>query len=564
MATGMQTGMRTGSRAGLTAGRGAPPKPSGGLGKIKDIWTNLGKGAKIGILPLVALAITGAICFSVVSSANKDVDLYTTKMTQTDVNDVAKALTAEQIPHQVNVTGDGILIHPKYRAKAQALLASQGLPKHVIKTANNTESSALAGKTASEQKQLRQQILEGEITESLRQFDGVADAYVKIAQPEETFFKDDAKAITAMVQLKLTPGTKLAENQIAAVVQLVSHSVPDLNAKDVKVVDAQMNDLTAQIETSEDGAVGVAKQDKMETAKANELTKKAQKQLDDVFGPGRTKVATNVEMDFSQEEVKTQTVGGAGDNGTVVVGRQSNTETYKKDSGSSGGDNGGAQMVGEEETEKASLPSGGKKENGYSHVTTVEKIETNHVVSTVINKNPKIKRITCSVAVNNLKDDQVAKIGGLVEGAIGLNPERGDKINTYSVPFNLDATMNPNASVGLISSKKPVEKDSADNKGGVAGQMGVALSVVSLMALGLIGVFLMKQHRVQVGKAQPYLESSFSGSTSTDIADLVNDKSGKSNANAETKVNTSDALEKLAKEKPTKMAEMLKSTWLNG
>ena len=36
------------------------------------------------------------------------------------------------------------------------------------------------------------------------------------------------------------------------------------------------------------------------------------------------------------------------------------------------------------------------------------------------------------------------------------------------------------------------------------------------------------------------------------------------NSNAETKVNTSDALEKLAKERPTKVAEMLKSTWLNG
>ena len=564
MATGMQTGMRTGSRAGLTAGRGAPAKPSGGLGKIKDIWTGLGKGAKIGIVSLLVLAITGGICFSLVSSANKDVDLYTTKMTATDVKDVAQKLTENQIPHQVSVTGDGVLISPKIRSKAQALLAANGLPKHYVKTPTNTESSALTGKTAAEQKSLRQQMLEGEITESLRQFDGVADAYVKIAEPTEQFFKDDAKPITATVMIKLTPGTKLAESQVAAVVHLVSYSVPDLDKKNVKVVDAQMNDLTAMLEQGEDGSTGSSKQGKMETDKANELTKKAQKQLDDVFGAGKTKVACNVEYNFNQEEIKNKTVGGAGDQGTVVTGEQTKIERYKKDPGTGGGGESGAQMDGEE-AEKAGMPSGDKKDSNYIQEIKSKKVAHNETIQTLVRKTPEIKRITCSVAVNNLKEDQVAKIGGLVKNAIGMNEERGDSFSVSSIPFSqvtLEATQGQSLLTGL--NNRPAQGVPATQQGSAAGQMGVALSVMSLAALGLIGVFLMKQHRVQVGKSQPYLESSFSGSTSTDIADLVNDKSGKTTGNSETKVNTSDALEKLAKERPTKVAEMLKSTWLNG
>ncbi len=51
--------------------------------------------------------------------------------------------------------------------------------------------------------------------------------------------------------------------------------------------------------------------------------------------------------------------------------------------------------------------------------------------------------------------------------------------------------------------------------------------------------------------------------TSCDIADLLCDRAPRSSSVIESRVNTSDALEKLAKEKPNKVAEMLKSTWLH-
>ena len=93
--------------------------------------------------------------------------------------------------------------------------------------------------------------------------------------------------------------------------------------------------------------------------------------------------------------------------------------------------------------------------------------------------------------------------------------------------------------------------------------IALALFGPAVLMLGLITVYLLKQHRVQTDRSQLHL-GSHHGSTSTDIADLLTDKSGKVTSVTETKVNTSDALEKLAKERPTKVAEMLKSTWLSG
>lgn len=565
MATGMNnTGMRgaTGSRA-MTAGRGAPGKPGGGpLGKFREIWAGLGKVAKIGICCVVGLALTGAITMSMVSSANKPVDLYTTKMTQNDVKDCAAKLTELGIEHQVNVTGEGILINPKLRGKAQAMLAANGLPRHPIQTPDNTPADGINAKTQAEARAQRQRLLEGQVTEALRQFEGVADAYVKIAAPEESFFRDDAKPTTATVMLKLTPGTRLNEQQVNAVVHHVSYSIPELDRKNVKVIDTQMNDLTAMIEHSEDGSVPAGKQSQMEGDKARELQKKAQAQLDQVLGPGRSSVQVSCEYDFKQVEKKHHGVGGAGDNGQVVTGSQTKREVYNKN-GQPGGESAATPLEGEG-VDQAGLPGGKKDGNNYVQEIESKKVDYDRTDITEVRKTPEIKRISASLALDNLKDDQAQKIVGMVKGTLGINEERGDMLQVASLPFARQTlgTIQANQMLEAMNSQ---QTETAAAGGQISPQVvGLALFGPAVLLLGLIGVFLLKQHRVQVNKSQLMLDTTSGGTTSTDIADLLTDKSGRTTSTQETKVNTSDALEKLAKEKPTKVAEMLKSTWLSG
>src|SRR5262245_24102158 len=139
MATGIQTGMRTGSRAGMTAGRGAPGKPGGGMvGKLIEAWAGLSKGKKMFVGAIVMVAITGGLMAFAYSRDNAPVDLYTTKMDKDDVNACAAKLTELNIMHTVKVTGDGIQLNQHDRARAQAMLASNGLPRHAIQTVPDT------------------------------------------------------------------------------------------------------------------------------------------------------------------------------------------------------------------------------------------------------------------------------------------------------------------------------------------------------------------------------------------------------------------------------------------
>lgn len=569
MSTGMQpTGARTGvSRAGMTGARGGPAKPGGGgLGKIKEMWSGLSKGVKLGILGLITIMLTGGMIFFVHQKGNAPVDLYTTKMTKEDVMACAAALTASNIDHKVAITEDGIVLNPHDRARAQALLAQNGLPHHAIQT---TPDTGALGKTQAEARQSRQRLLEGEITEALRQMKGVADAYVKIAQPEEQAFADNAKPTQARVMLKLTPGTKLGEKEVASVVHLVAFSVPELDHKNVKVVDTQMQDLTALLDENEDGTIPSSKMGLMELEKAETLRKRAQDQLDQVLGPNRSKVAVNVEVDYKQRERTRRTVGGAGDNGSIVTGDVERIERFKKDPQNGGGSGDSASPVsdsGEDDGGVAQAGGGsshaGKNDSNYENTSRTRKIDYNQDTEKTIQKAPEIKRISASVALDNVKPEVEAKLLGMVKGAMGIDEERGDVLTVTSLPFSHKMLSEGEANEMMRGMNSP-DNMVATSAGVDPKVIGLALFGPAMLMLGLITVYLMKQHRVQTDRSQLLLGSP-SGSTSTDIADLLNDKSGKITAVTETRANTSDALEKLAKEKPTKVAEMLKSTWLSG
>lgn len=568
MATGIQTGMRTGSRAGMTAGRGAPGKPGGGgLGKLKEIWGGLGKGAKIAVGALVVIVISSALFAFAYSSQNAPVDLYTTKMPKEDVTACAALLTEKGINHSVKVTEDGIQLNPKDRGRARALLAANGLPRHAIQT---TPDSGALGKTQAEARMMRQRVLEGEITEALRQMEGVGDAYVKIATPDEAAFAENAKPTQARVMLKLNPGITLGEKEVEAVVHLVAYSVPELDKKNVKVVDTQMKDLTALLEQSEDGSVPTGKMGLMEQEKAEGLRKKAQEQLDQVLGEGNSKVAVTVEMDYSQKETKSRLVGGAGDDGHVVTGSQTKVERYAKNPGGNSGSDPAQTMSENPEDEEVATAAGGgipkgKGGNNYENITKAEKVDYNRTETTVVQKTPEIKKISANVVLDNVRPEVEKKAMEIVGSTIGIDESRGDKISAISLPFK-------KATLSTIGNGAPAGAGETANspfpaatQGGGMNTQVIALALFgpAVLLLGLISVYLLKQHRVQTDRSQLHL-GSHHGSTSTDIADLLTDKSGKVTSVTETKVNTSDALEKLAKERPTKVAEMLKSTWLSG
>lgn len=553
MATGIQTGMQRGSRSGISRGsalgKGAPGGGGGPLGKLTEIWKGLGKGMRVGIGVLLAVLVFGGGAFALHNSSNQYVDLYPTKMTTNDVQEVSAALTALRIDHGVNETSDGILIHPKKKIGAQAALASQNLPRHPVLTPDKVEGGM--GKTAAEQEAIRQQLLEGEITLALREMDGINDAQVKLAVPKKTYFQDDNKHTTARVLLSLSNGAQIDREKVQGMINLVAFAVPELRPEDVRIIDTTGQDLTAMVPQAEgNNLVASGTQLEIQATEEMRLQRKAQEALDAAM-PGKARVSVNLDMDFSKIEQERYTPGGVADDGQVVESRQIKREVLDR----------GKDGDGEVATQ---LSGGGTPDKSNSdYVNEVE--STNYKVAQnkikTVDTGFRVKRLTASVLADNVSEDDKAAIAGFLGPAIGIDPTRGDEIHVSNIAFDrpiMGATEDLAAAFAAPS-------NSAGS--GVSGtHLAAAASVGAAMLLGLLGLFLFKQHGVK-GDQGTIISSTAGGLHTTAIADHFTDKSGKTTAPTSsagaTQVNTTDQLEALVKEKPTKVAEMLKSTWLS-
>ena len=141
---------------------------------------------------------------------------------------------------------------------------------------------------------------------------------------------------------------------------------------------------------------------------------------------------------------------------------------------------------------------------------------------------------------------------------MGINTTRGDEVKVVDWAFN---RANPLASEIQLS-PEPAGVGHRDN-GPSKTLMLMAMVVPTTILLSILTIFLLKQRRVQADR-QGLVMTMGPGATTSDISDLLSDKIGRSTATTQTtRVNNTEQLEKLAKEKPTKVAELLKSTWLS-
>lgn len=551
MATGIQTGIRTGTGTVQTPRTGTPMKPGSpsGFGKLMQAWSKMEPRKKtlaviIGVALLVAI-----VGLQMYTKASAYTLLYPQKLAPQDVQQISLRLNEMKIGFTTD--GDKVMVSPADKARVQMQLASYGLPHKQVYTP--PVDSGLSPKTADDKNWERTQLLQADVTEALRSIEGVADANVRLVTPVGNLFQDDGQPAKAAVMLWLQPGTKLTVSQIKGIVHYVAFSVEGLTPQSVKVVDQNGRILNDESIADEEGIGGMTanlptRAIEKQVAFEKNLQDKVQRMLDDVLGPNKAQVSVSATLDFSQSETTSKTYGSVTNpSGVVVAGENTKLERYT----TNGEESGSVQM---------GIPSGGSGSGkvNYTHKDVTRNFKVNEVSRRVVSNNPTVSRITASVAVDNLKPDQIGNIKSLVQGAIGYDASRGDMVNVASMPFSRSVfdTMKNEMIAGAPYT--PARRQGTNSQ-----QYLLYMALLPMAALLIVAtLFFLKQRRVQVEKSSLILSSSPS-TTVSDISDLLSDKLGHTaSAPQMTKVNTTEQLEKLAKEKPTKVAELLKSTWL--
>ena len=159
------------------------------------------------------------------------------------------------------------------------------------------------GSTDAEMKINYQRALQGELERTIKSFPEVENARVHLVMPEDSVFVKDSTPATASVTLKLKPYKKLTEDQVKAMVALVSGSVRNLPKENVEINDTN-GSLTKDLFNKDnlDMTGAAEKQQALKTEYEKNLENKALNMLEAVYGKDKVKVKVNADLNFDAVE----------------------------------------------------------------------------------------------------------------------------------------------------------------------------------------------------------------------------------------------------------------------
>lgn len=344
-----------------------------------------------------------------------------TNLAEEDAAKVIEHLNSKKIPYKIEDNSSTIKVSSEIVYETRLELASKGIPNSGILGYEIFDKSTM-GMSEFMQKLNYKRALEGELSRTIVQQDGIEAVRVHIVTPEKTIFKSEQNAATASIVLKLSVSS-LSKESINAIVNLVASSVEGLNKNSITLLDTNGRLLSQQSEENEFG-VSTSKQYEIKQSIENYLVKKAQSVLDNILGYGNAIVQVNAELNFDQVE---RTMEDFDPERQVAVSEQ----TIK------------TENIGSTYADTSAQQSQNTTVN-YEISKTIQKVVegTGNIkrltVATVIND--EIKKVKTENSVETVheprSDEQITKLEQIVRNAVGVDNVRGDEFSIVNIYFD--------------------------------------------------------------------------------------------------------------------------------
>lgn len=414
------------------------------------------------LLLLVGVAAAVALGVAVVLwSRGPNYGLLYSGLDQKDASAITQELQANNTPFQLSADGSSIMAPAADLAALRLKLASRGLPQGTASATSTTGDSPFGMSDLAERTRYQQQ-LEADLGNTISGLQSVRAARVHLALPKPSAFIRDSSAASASVLLTLYPGRQLDAGQVAAIVHLVSASVPDLNASQVSVIDQQGQLLTS--DPNSPGAVGDTRM-RLSTEMENTYAARIEQLLTPLVGQGRVHAQVYVDLDFSQSEKATETFDPKS---AALRSEQTSNEQRDSASAASGGvpgalsnqppnnvaqptaakPNAGTPATPGATSANASATASGPTESSSS---ATRNFELDRTISHVSDPAGRLARLSVAVVV----DDKLAPPGkdgapgksvaftaaelqhltDLAKNAVGFNAARGDTVSVVNQAF---------------------------------------------------------------------------------------------------------------------------------
>lgn len=376
---------------------------------------------------------------------------------QKDAAAVTQALQTQNEPYTLSTDGSSIFVPAADVAAVRLKLAGQGLPQG---TANaQPQADSPFGMSDMAERSHYQSALEADLGSTIAGLQSVRAARVHLALPKPSAFIRDNKPASASVVVTLYPGRTLDQGQVAAIVHLVAASVPELDTRNVSVID-QGGSLLTQNDPDSPAAIGDNRLRLSNRIEAT-YTQRVEDLLAPLVGAGKVRAQVFADLDFSSTEKASETFN----HDNPALRSEQTSSDMRTDPAANGGvpgalsnqppNAGGNPTAANPNAGKPGTP--GQATSTQTAQTPTQKTENatrnyelDRTVSHVTDPAGKVARLTVAVVVDNKtvpdKDgktksvpftpEELQRLTELTKNAVGFSAERGDSVSVINEPFH--------------------------------------------------------------------------------------------------------------------------------
>lgn len=413
------------------------------------------------LLLLVGVAAAVALGVAVVLwSRGPNYGLLYAGLEQKDAAAVTQALQASNTPYTLGADGNSIMVPASDLAAIRLKLAAQGLPQGSAASTAAPGADSPFGMSDLAERTRYQQMLETDLGSTIAGLQSVRAARVHLALPKPSAFIRDNKEASASVLVTLYPGRQLDASQVAAIVHLVASSVPNLDPKQVSVVD-QAGQLLTTTDAGSASAIGDTRL-RLATRIENTYAQRIEELLTPLVGPGKVRAQVYADLDFSETEKATETFDHEH---PALRSEQTNSEQHT-------GEANDASIPGALSNQPpntvaqptAAKPAAGKNAAGKTAATAqsngpsansssaTRNYELDRTISHVSDPAGRLARLTVAVVVDNklvtgdkggnksvpFTPQELEHLTTLARNAVGYNEARGDSVSVINQAFHQD------------------------------------------------------------------------------------------------------------------------------
>jgi flagellar M-ring protein FliF len=368
-------------------------------------------------------------------------------------SDMMSVLEAEHVPYRVHPDSGQVLVPASQLGKVRMLLAAKGVTAQLPAGLELMDKSDPLGVSQFVQDVRFRRGLEGELSQSILTIDAIASARVHLAIAKSTsFVASDGDKSSASVVVAVKPGRTLSNEQIAAIVNLVSGSVASLQPARVSLVDQNGNYLSSRVDLSE-GFDGAAQGDAAAKRFQDEVRANVNELLGPVLGADNFKVSVTADVDNDKIE-ETQEKYGEAPKVTSeamreemeknrmalgVPGTLSNRPPVSADPN--------AAAAGAADANGAKADDGSARKNA-----TTRQYAYDRAITQIKRSRGRLKKLSVAVVLNNARaaspktgwtPGEIANIDKILRGGLGIDTNRGDVLAVSSLSFPAPAPVEP-------------------------------------------------------------------------------------------------------------------------